>query len=90
MNFVQQFLSSGGKISSKRVVTAASFLLYAILVATEQFLGPTLNFKCNPIVLDGLMYIIISGLGLTASEKFSKSKGNEDKQVREPQGGNKE
>ena len=77
MNFVEQFLSSGGKISSKRVITAAAFLLYAVLVSTEQFLGPTLDWKCNSIVLDGLMYIVISGLGLTASEKFSKSKEKE-------------
>jgi hypothetical protein len=68
MNFVTEFLSSGGKISSKRVITTASFLLYAILVLAEQFFV----FKTNPVVLEGLMYIIISGLGLTASEKFSK------------------
>ena len=74
MSFIKEFLSSEAKVSSKRVVTAASFLLYAILVSTEQFF----NFKTNEVVLDGLMYIIISGLGLTASEKFSK-KGKDDK-----------
>ena len=74
MNIIKEFLSSGGKVSSKRVVTAASFSLYTILVGTEQFFG----FATNPVVLEGLMYIVISGLGLTASEKFSKK----DKEVK--------
>lgn len=81
MSFIREMFSSDGKVSSKRVVTAAAFLLYGILVCAEQFL----KFATNEVVLDGLMYIIISGLGLTASEKFSKSKvkENDDKQLRE-------
>ena len=78
MNFFQEFLSSGGKISSKRVATAISLIFYLIFAGCEQFL----SFKANPAYMEGLMYIVISGLGLTASEKFSKqSKVKVDEQT---------
>jgi hypothetical protein len=78
-----EWISSGGKVSSKRIATAIALFSYLTFAGFEQFF----KFKANPAYMEGLMYIVISGLGLTASEKFSKSKGNEDKQVREPERG---
>ena len=74
-NFFKEFFSSGGKVSSKRVITAAAFLLYAILSLSEHFF----NFTGNEFVYNNLMYIIIGGLGLTASEQFSGKKKDEPK-----------
>lgn len=72
-----EWISSGGKVSSKRVATAISLFAYLGFAAAEQFFG----FKGNPTYMEGLMYIVISGLGLTASEKFSKQK--EDGNIKE-------
>jgi hypothetical protein len=57
-----------GTISSKRVITFMAFLLCALEFVCELFFG--LDIK--PHTLDAMMYIVIAGLGLTASEKFAK------------------
>jgi hypothetical protein len=65
-----------GTLSSKRVITLLSFLLCA-----WGFVADTMGHKVNPELFNSLMYIVIAGLGFTASEKFttinkeSKSKG---------------
>ena len=57
-----------GTISSKRVVTLLAFLLCAIEFICELAFG----LDVKPHTLDSMMYIVIAGLGFTASEKFSK------------------
>lgn len=62
-------LSDGtnGTVSSKRVVTLLAFVMCAYgFVAMVQ--GHQIDFK----IFDSMMYIVIAGLGFTASEKFSK------------------
>jgi hypothetical protein len=62
-------LSDGtnGTVSSKRVVTLLAFLMCAYgFVAMVH--GHQIDFK----IFDSMMYIVIAGLGFTASEKFSK------------------
>ena len=60
--------SHNGSISSKRVVT-----LLAFVICAWGFVADT---KVNPQLFDSMMYIVIAGLGFTASEKFaSKQKG---------------
>jgi hypothetical protein len=57
-----------GTISSKRVVTLLAFLLCAIEFICELAFG----LDVKPHTLDSMMYIVIAGLGFTASEKFTK------------------
>ena len=57
-------------ISSKRAVTIAAFILCA-----AGFIGDLVwDYKVDPNVYEAMMYIVIAGLGFTASEKFSKQK----------------
>ena len=52
--------------SSKRVITFLAFILIAIGFMAELFYEK----KLNPDTFDALMYIVLGGLGFTASEKF--------------------
>lgn len=58
---------TNGTISSKRVVTFLAFLLCA-----GGFVSDILGYKITPAIFDSMMYIVIAGLGFTASEKFTK------------------
>jgi hypothetical protein len=68
--------SHNGTVSSKRVITFLAFVLCA-----WGFVADTMGHKVNPELFNSLMYIVVAGLGFTASEKFSsinketKSKG---------------
>lgn len=70
MNFLKSMLADGvnDTISSKRVVTLLAFLLCAIAFICELVSG--LDVKQQ--TFDSMMYIVIAGLGFTASEKFTK------------------
>ena len=70
--WIRSMLSDGinNSVSSKRTVTLAAFLLCA-----AGFIGDLVwDKKVDPYVYEGMMYIVIAGLGFTASEKFSKQK----------------
>lgn len=54
--------------SSKRVITLLAFVLVAIGFLAELFFEK----KVSPETFDAMMYIVLGGLGFTASEKFSK------------------
>ena len=62
-------LSDNTSISSKRVVTFIAFLLCA-----GAFIAMTLGHPIDIKVFDSMMYIVIAGLGFTASEKFAPTK----------------
>ena len=70
MEFFKSMLADGvnGTISSKRVVTFIAFLLCALEFVCELFYG----LDVKPQTLDAMMYIVLAGLGFTASEKFAK------------------
>jgi hypothetical protein len=55
-------------ISSKRVITIIAFLLCGIAFMVD-LITP---YKASPALFDSMMYIVIAGLGFTASEKFAK------------------
>lgn len=62
--------SIDNSVSSKRTVTLVAFLLCA-----AGFIGDLVwDKKVDPNVYEAMMYIVIAGLGFTASEKFSKQK----------------
>ena len=56
-----------GSISSKRVITFLAFLL-----CCGGFVADILGHKPTPSIYESMMYIVVAGLGFTASEKFSK------------------
>ena len=53
--------------SSKRVITLLAFILLAVGFIAEVFYEK----KLNPQTFDAIMYIVLGGLGFTASEKFT-------------------
>ena len=67
--FFYSLLKDGqdGTWSSKRMVTFLAFLLCAVAFLADIFLEK----KVTQGLFDGMMYIVIAGLGFTASEKFS-------------------
>lgn len=61
-------LSDGGDVvSSKRVITFLTFLICAAAFVSQTWFGTSIDQK----IFDSLMYIVIAGLGFTASEKFA-------------------
>ena len=73
MSVLKSMLQDGidGSWSSKRTITFLAFLLLATGFVAEMFFEK----KVNPTTYEYMMYIVIGGLGFTASEKFvSKDK----------------
>jgi hypothetical protein len=70
MSFLAKMLSgeSESNPSSKRVITFLAFLLCATGFIAEMFFEK----RVNPTTFEYMMYIVIGGLGFTASEKFTK------------------
>jgi hypothetical protein len=68
MNVFREMLSDNtDAVSSKRVVTFVSFMLCAAAFIAD--LG--WDLKVDFPVFQTMMYIVIAGLGFTASEKFA-------------------
>ena len=68
MNAIRSMLSDDtGAVSSKRTITFLSFLLCAAgFIANTWF-----ETKIDAGLFNSLMYMVIGGLGFTASEKFA-------------------
>jgi hypothetical protein len=62
-------LSDSTAISSKRVITFLAFLMCA-----SAFIAMILGHTIDTKLFDSMMYIVIAGLGFTASEKFAPAK----------------
>jgi hypothetical protein len=69
MNWLKSMLSDGinGTVSSKRVITLLAFILCAY-----GFIADVHGYKITPALFESMMFIVIAGLGFTASEKFAK------------------
>ena len=76
MNFIIKMLSSEGENnpSSKRTITFLAFILVATGFVSELFYG----LKVSTQTYEAMMYIVLGGLGFTASEKFSPRKTKTD------------
>lgn len=60
--------------SSKRIITLLAFILVSVAFVADQFT----IYKANETLFDSIIYLVIAGLGFTASEKFArKDKPNE-------------
>jgi hypothetical protein len=70
MQFFVRMLSGESETnpSSKRVITFMAFVLIVIGFIAELFFEK----KVSPQTFDAIMYIVLVGLGFTASEKFTK------------------
>ena len=62
-------LSDGNNnsVSSKRVITLLAFIMCSVAFMVDLFT----NLKTEPHLFDSMMYIVVAGLGFTASEKFA-------------------
>jgi len=69
MNFIKSLLSDGinGTVSSKRVVTLLAFAMCAY-----GFVAMVYGYSIDSKIFDSMMYIVVAGIGFTASEKFTK------------------
>jgi hypothetical protein len=74
---VKSMLADGhdeSAVSSKRVVTFLAFILCAFGFLVDLFS----DFTVTQTLYDSMMWIVIAGLGFTASEKFAKNKDGEE------------
>ena len=69
MSWLNSMLSDGvnGSVSSKRVIT-----LLAFIVCVYGFIADIHGYKITPVLFESMIYLVIAGLGFTASEKFAK------------------
>jgi hypothetical protein len=69
MSWLTSMLADGSNnsVSSKRVITFIAFLLCASAFMVDLLT----NYKADSHLFDSMMYIVIAGLGFTASEKFA-------------------
>lgn len=69
MSYLKIMLSQDTAVSSKRVITFLAFLLCA-----SAFIAMICGYTIDQKLFDSMMYIVIAGLGFTASEKFAPTK----------------
>jgi hypothetical protein len=65
---ILQSSAGSNSISSKRLVTFLAFIFCSIAFFANIFF----EYKVDPHLYDGMMYIAIAGLGVTVAEKFAK------------------
>lgn len=83
--WITEMLSSEGNISSKRVIAFGAFALLAIGFLSNLYFG----FTIEEFMYETMSYIVIAGLGFTASEFFANVKrkgGGPTKENEEPLG----
>jgi len=69
MPFLKSLLQDGedGTWSSKRVITFLAFVFFSFAFFANLLYGK----KVDDILIEGMMYIILGGLGVTVTEKFA-------------------
>jgi hypothetical protein len=72
MTFLRSMLSDShnDSWSSKRVITLLAFFMCSAAFIGSVFFGKIVD----PALFDSMMYIVVAGLGFTASEKFASHK----------------
>lgn len=75
MGWLKECLSSDGKVSSKRLITLLAFIVFSIGYMCNLFFDFQVAEQFNTV----LEYVILVGIGATASEKFAKIKKPENK-----------
>ena len=77
--FCKAMLASGGEVSSKRVVTVICLLFMLIAFTSNLFF----DYAVEQHMFESLQWIVMAGLGFTASEKFSQVISNRKNQNHE-------
>jgi len=71
MAFLRSMLTGiDGDISSKRVITFLAFLLCSVAFISNIFW----KYQVDTKLFEDMMYIVVAGLGFTASEKFTSKR----------------
>jgi len=70
--FLSNVVDSNSTISSKRFITLCAFFLIAIGFLSNLY-G---KFTVDPTIFDAVKWIVIGGLGFTASEQFANKNGD--------------
>ena len=65
--FKQIMQDNSGCPSSKRWITG----LFSVALCTAFISSIILNTKADPEIVHAIMYVIITGLGMTGAEKFA-------------------
>jgi hypothetical protein len=63
-----------GSWSSKRVITLLAFVIVSVSYLADQFT----IYKASETLFDSIIYLVIAGLGFTASEKFAKKENKNE------------
>jgi hypothetical protein len=76
MSFFKSMLQDGhdGSWSSKRVITLLAFVIVSVSYLADQFT----QYKATQTLFDSVIYLVIAGLGFTASEKFAKKENKNE------------
>lgn len=64
---IMSILSADGKISSKRLITLLAFILMGVGFIANLILKYTIDAS----LFESMQWVVLGGLGFTASEKFS-------------------
>jgi len=76
MKFLESALKGlDGHISSKRLITLVSFLCIVIAFMVNVFMSIPLEEH----IFDGMLYLVMSGMGFSSFEKFSPKHAHENK-----------
>ena len=65
---IKNVLSDDGKISSKRLITLLAFIIMCVGFFANLFF----DYKVDQFIYESIQWIVMVGLGATASEKFSR------------------
>jgi hypothetical protein len=71
-NFIQSILASKGAMSSKRLVTLLAFALMGVAFLSNLYF----DFKIDEFLYESMKWIVVAGLGFTASEALTKKDKN--------------
>jgi hypothetical protein len=74
--FFMSLLLVENKVSSKRFITLCSFLFMAIGFIADLFF----NYTVNEFIYEYMAWIVLGGLGFTASEQFSSRRNKQQNQ----------
>lgn len=69
MMWLRSMLSDGTDeaVSSKRVITLLAFIMCSVTFMVDTFT----EYDVNETLFESMMYIVIAGLGFTASENYT-------------------
>lgn len=72
-NFFKSLFSDiDNQVSSKRFITVFAFLLLGIAFLLDIFI----DVQLKQYIWDGILYIVLMGLGVTTAEKFTNKNKN--------------